>query len=170
MFGKLLNNERFKQRFCERARELCSSLFLYENTYPVVHDLLETLRPKIVEQGYRFGYPESVSFWDNGNSLIYSFLENRVEGYLDAMENSPLLDIEDLFYDFNSFICYPNPSNGTIFINIIDNQVNTYNIQVYNLVGSLVYEKPVSMSLNLDLPAGMYIVKIGKSTQKIIIQ
>ena len=91
VFGKLLQNKQFRNAFKARARELCKGLFRYESTYPVFHEIEEALRPHIHDQKHRFGYPPSEKAWNEGNAVINEFLKQRVEAYLKAMDESPLL-------------------------------------------------------------------------------
>ncbi len=69
----------------------------------------------------------------------------------------------------------PNPSNGLFNVNIISNNTN---VEVYNLVGQLVYNttaKVGNLSLNLkDLSKGTYFVKFSNenssTTKKLVIE
>lgn len=170
IFGKLLKNNQFRERFKARARQLCDGMFRYENTYPVVHDLIEAMRPRIGDQTHRFGYPDNEAYWDIGNDIIYTFLENRVERYLTALDTLDVYDVGELISYPVGFVCYPNPSSGKIHVNLIDNQLYTTNIQIYNAFGALVYDEPAQASLEIVLPSGIYLIKIANSTQRIIIQ
>lgn len=170
IFGKLLKNNQFLTAFKDRAYELCDGPFLYANTYSIFNGIIETMRPKINEQTHRFGYPEDMEFWDSGNAAINQFLENRVENYLTLIEESPLLDnIDEFMSDTDKFTCHPNPTNGKIFIYLYDNQLSTNNIKIYSILGNLVYDEPATPFIDLDLPAGIYLLRIGNSTKRIII-
>ena len=72
---------------------------------------------------------------------------------------------------------YPNPSKGTFSIAVNSN--NTYDFDIYNITGNLVYSQKANTSnyvanLNLNLPQGLYLVKvydgIQTKTSKLIIQ
>ena len=171
MFGKLLENDLFKMNFEARVRELCNGPFLYENTYPVFHDIVETLRPNIEDQRHRFGYPSSMSFWDVGNDLINDFLAHRVENYCGEWE------VFSVFHEhFKEFVSvYPNPSSGSIHL-IIDNaQTIADEIAIYDAMGRRVFVEPYKytegineVTIQPNLGAGIYLLKIGSYTHRIV--
>lgn len=97
LLGKLLQNDKFKRAFKTRAMELCDGPFQFENTYPILHDMVETLRPKIHDQRHRFGYPPTDELWNHGNKVIHDFLMNRVEQYLTTMNESDLFETDEAF-------------------------------------------------------------------------
>ncbi len=69
-----------------------------------------------------------------------------------------------------SFQVYPNPSTG--FVNINSNE-NLNKIEVLNLHGQLVYSKDASgqnTKLDLtDMEKGIYFIRTGNTTQRLII-
>ena len=178
VFGKLLDNEQFRIAFTERAQELCNGLFTYEYTFPIFHDMVETLRPKIGEQRHRFGYPPSDAVWNNGNNIINAFLEHRVDRFLSAMNNFlTTWDLEELLSDSRQLYCFPNPTNGNLWIQIPDNDRHASELVVYDVRGIVVHREPLPLgsgshliSTQLHLSAGLYLIKIGNHTQQIIVQ
>lgn len=177
LFGKLLKNEQFREAFKARAREWCNGPFMSNNTLRIYNDVVETMRPKISDQSHRFGYPASESAWNTGNAYIHDFLEQRVEDYLDIIASSPLLDIDELMLGHDKFACFPNPTTGEFWVQKFENSPSDAEIRIYNVTGILVFEKSVSLdageniiSLNPHLQAGVYFIKIGNLTQRIVIQ
>ena len=174
LFGKLLENNQFKAAFESRALELCGSLFQYDNTSLVFNDIVTTLRPKIEDQRHRFGYPPNTDVWNEGNARIDDFLYHRVEWYLDAMEAFPLLQPGVTFSDIDSFVVFPNPTHGAINIQMQNQYPRPVMIIVYNVVGQVVtyvfreVEEGETISLDYDLPAGVYFVRIGSCMKKMI--
>ena len=98
VFGKLLQNKQFRNAFKARAHELCNGMFKYENTYPIFHEIEEALRPHILDQKHRFGYPASEKAWNGANATINTYIKHRVKNYLKLMDESPL------FADTDSYI------------------------------------------------------------------
>ncbi len=174
LFGKLLENNEFKTAFKSRARELSGSLFQYENTSAVFHGIVETLRPKVADQRHRFGYPPSMDVWNNGNAEIDTFLEGRVEHYLDDMEAFPLFHDDFTISDLDRFTCFPNPTEGEIQIKMQVDWPRPVIVFIYNVLGQVVYCQPMSLSeeehltLRVDLAAGVYLLRIGSCTQRIV--
>ena len=69
-------------------------------------------------------------------------------------------------------IVYPNPSDGTITININDN--NNYVIgrvvEIYNVLGKIVYESAIPVSkteITLNVTKGIYFYKVKDNTQNL---
>ena len=174
LFGKLLENNQFKAAFKTRARELCGSLLQYENTSRVFNNIVAKLSPKIEDQRHRFGYPPTNDVWNEGNARVDSFLYNRVERYLDAMEAFPLLQTDVTFSDMDRFDVFPNPTNGSISILMQEMYSRPVMIAVYNVVGQAVayefrkVEDGETICLDMDLPAGVYFIKIGSCVRKMI--
>jgi len=77
-------------------------------------------------------------------------------------------------FDLNapeSFDLWPNPSNGEVWI--ANDSSHRERLQVFNLQGRSVFEiwmNAGSSKINLnDLPSGLYILKLGKKTSKLIV-
>ena len=78
--------------------------------------------------------------------------------------------VEDFFNENNSIYIYPNPSSGKFFVSIINPQPAINTISVYNVLGKIVFEKPLNSkqeTLVLNLPAGIYFYQV-KGQEKII--
>ena len=174
LLGKLLENNQFKDAFKARARELCGSLLQYDNTSLVFNEILAKLSPKIEDQRHRFGYPPTDDVWNEGNARIDSFLYNRVERYLDAMEAFPLLQPDVTFSDMDRFDVFPNPTSGSISILMQEMYSRPVTVIIYNVVGQVVtyefrkVEDGEAICLDTNLPAGIYFVKIGSCVRKMI--
>ncbi len=174
LFGKLLENNQFKAAFKTRAYELCGTLFQYENTSRVFNEIVAKLSPKIEDQRHRFGYPPNDDMWNNGNARIDNFLYHRVEWYLDAMEAFPLLQPDVTFSDIDRFDVFPNPTHGAINIQMQNQYPRPVMIIIYNVIGQVVtyafreVEEGETISLDYDLPVGVYIVRIGSCVKKMI--
>ena len=170
LFGKLLENETFKTVFDARLKELCDGLFLYENTYPVFQGIVEALCPNIENQGHRFGYPSSIGDWEYGNARINDFLSHRVENYLDEWESFTALD--ELSEDM--FSIYPNPSSGEIHLRFNAELNGGVGIAIYDVLGRKVFAEMIvidnggEITLNPELPAGVYVLKVGGHSQRIV--
>ena len=69
---------------------------------------------------------------------------------------------------------YPNPSKGSFKINVYDKDIQEIKLTIYDLNGSIVFEKVLSglfpgVSLDMKLrKAGLYLVKIDTGKENII--
>lgn len=175
LFRKLLENQNYKNFFSQRLHELCESTFQYENTYPYYQEITAALRPEINNQIARFHNPTNLDSWNWGLTVIDDFLKDRVENYINAFDNSILLCRSN--HSIPSFMCFPNPSDGEVFIRLDDSSISAAEIEIYDILGQEVFSKPCVLSdtgkqfsINPNLPAGVYFLKIGNHIQRIIRQ
>jgi hypothetical protein len=70
------------------------------------------------------------------------------------------------------FYIYPNPAKNFVRLVIQESEVSTASI--YNLSGSLLIKKPVSIEDNeidiSNLSVGVYLLKVGNKTDKLIVK
>lgn len=90
---------------------------------------------------------------------------------MDAFLNSSTLAIEDVVADeSNSFEIYPNPTSNVVHISSV--KPGTETLELYTILGQKVSESRYSgLSQSLDVSAlskGVYILKIGEETFKVI--
>lgn len=106
---------------------------------------------------------------------IATFLDvAALEAYKDT-EDDTALGVED-FKVNNTFKMFPNPSGNEVSIEI--NQVyvkENSSVKIYNILGGLVYDKPVNykeriLKINHNLKSGIYLVKVGKQTGKLLVK
>lgn len=115
------------------------------------------------------------------DTLLYRFtfisdgIQTNKDGWM--IDNFDLIDswesLESLQYE--DIRLYPNPTSGTLHIDGMEISPGNSRMDVYDIGGKLLIQRPLySNSTRLDLPAGMYFVRIaGKEktdTQKIIIK
>ena len=69
----------------------------------------------------------------------------------------------------NNFKIYPNPNNGLFVIEL--NELNSYNVVLYNSLGQKVHEEVSGSNISqIDcqaLPEGLYFIMIGLAEQTI---
>jgi hypothetical protein len=171
VFGKLLKNEQFKMAFEARAMELCEGMFLYENTYPLYQSIVDTLRPNVGSHVHRFGNPTSMSAWENGNTYTNGFLSHRAEtfwenwyGFVGLKEHTEV-----------TACVFPNPSSEEIHLSFDSDAFGITEIAIYDLMGRKVYVQQSGITqghnditLHPDLRAGVYVLKWGCQTIKIV--
>ena len=70
--------------------------------------------------------------------------------------------------DVNDVAIYPNPSNGTFFIN---NSNKMYAIEIYSIIGQKIYSEKNSTKSEITLPnitKGMYFVRVTIDSNSVI--
>lgn len=171
LFGKLLENNQFKAAFEARAMELCEGMFLYENTYPMFYDIVETLRPNVNSHCHRFGNPISMSDWEDGNSYTRGFLSHRVETFLDGWHTFVGLD----GHSEETVDVFPNPSSGEIHLSFYGDTFGNTEIDIYDMLGRKVFTQLCMINhghndimLQSNLKTGVYVLKMGSQAIKIV--
>ena len=93
----------------------------------------------------------------NGNEL------SNVDIYIDPYCTPPI-GIDPNEIDTHVFSIYPNPTSGIIHLELPDKNVQNHLLAtLYNMQGQVVFTQTLASSdrdLNLNLPAGMYLLKV----------
>lgn len=173
MFRRLLENDNFKKAFSRRLHELCNGPLQYDSIKPFHQEILDALAPSIHYQTQRFGYPESMHYWDWANSLIDGFLRQRTQTYLDAFDKSPLFK-PYILSNTDDFVCYPNPSNNEAFIKLVNERSRPFEIVISDALGRVYYHQnhyfaPLeNLEIGTMLNPGFYIIKVGTKHQRFL--
>ena len=153
-----------------RIRALCMEDFVYSNTSQVFNHICDLLRPEIDAQSYRFGNPSSVAFWNYACTLTDQFLQDRVDSYL-AEWDSFVMEVPE-YHTF--FLCYPNPSFGEIRLRLNGETMPKGELAIFDILGQKVFSEIVvaensdEITVNPDLAPGVYVLKIGGHSQRIV--
>ena len=170
-FRKLLENESFREQFVHRFNELVSTRFSYQNTKPYFDYIKQTLQDEVPNQIGRFHCPEAYSSWENYcMPVIDYFLRERPENILEALNDFVSVD------EFLTSVlgCYPNPFSDEIHIGVEAKGLGAKEVVIYDLLGRKVFSKTVvtengnEIILNPELPAGVYVLKMGGHSQRIV--
>lgn len=170
LFRKLLENQRFFGRFDEKINALCREDFTYENTSPFYSHICSLLQQGVEAQSFRFGYPSGVAFWNWACTLTNSFLQNRVDSYLVEWHAFTVGNPEHQAV----FHCYPNPSSGEIHLSFDVWVLGNTDVSIYDVLGRKVFSETVAqtsggeITLNPSLQAGVYVLKVGSHSQRIV--
>lgn len=114
--------------------------------------------------------------WD---SELICYSENFLPVYPPGSDCDPTVGIFDQELITLDFICYPNPTNEFINIQISNPQAEKYFVEIYNITGQRIYseemESSASYSINcVNMKAGIYFIILSspteiKTTQKLLI-
>lgn len=174
MFRKLLTNPQFVMDFRERFQQLMEHEFSYDHTHPYFDSITSLVRPAIPDQVARFLRPSSPDHWETLIGNIDNFLQLRVEDMTEKL-NALLSTNEHLLS--SSFTCGPNPFSNTLVVTMRAETASVLPLEVVDMMGRVVVSQTVSLDtginvLSLDLPLapGLYVLKIGGSSAKIIRQ
>ena len=174
LFRRLLENNDFKSRYRHRVDELCSGVLQYDAVAPFLDGVEQDLRWEVPNEIARFGYPESLNYWDWGLYLIRDFLSGRVLAYQQACAEFEPLKEHDYQPNTNDFVVYPNPVEDVVCIKMLDGRSRAVD---YNLLdmsgrsymnGMMYIPACATLKLRLDLAAGVYVLKIGGEAHRIL--
>lgn len=171
LFRRLLENQGFKERFNMRIGVLCMEDFTYAKTSQVFHHICDLLRPEIDAQAFRFGNPPSHAFWNYACTLTDDFLATREDTYMDEWVGFIGLDEGK---EMVSFICYPNPFFNEIHLHWWCDEEKKHEIAIYDALGRKVFAQTVGIergneiTIRPSLPSGVYVLKLGELSMKIV--
>ncbi len=115
----------------------------------------------------------------NATSSLNYFLSQTEAGNMDVMNltingTQIFSAVPALTFESNKLKVYPNPANGNAMMTIKYEDNKPWNVEIYNMQGQLKFKRTdltdethVSTSI---LSKGIYIVKAGLSTQKLVIK
>ena len=171
-FRKLMENDDFKLQFNTRFHELLGTTFSYEVTKPIFDDIKETIIDEVPFQSDRFGFPMSLDSWDEDMRNVDWFLHHRCEMIQEPLE---MLLVGLTEAQQSQFLCYPNPFSGELHICLDAEAFDKDEVAIYDMMGRKVFAMPLqfdnanpTITFNPHLNAGVYVLRIGKLTQKIV--
>lgn len=173
-FRRLLENNHFKEQFANRFNQLASTVFSYQNTKPYFEYIKQTLMYEVPNQIERFHSPSSYSTWEwYCMAVIDNFLSERPTAIIEEL-GVFLSVFEGQILDF---MCYPNPFSDEIHVCIGSERLVADEISIYDLFGRKVFAQSCMLShgyndimLQPNLCAGVYVLKLGCQTMKIVRQ
>ena len=172
MFRKCLENKGFVDGFENRIFELCHDVLNYEKMFQYYQRVREQMYPEIEMQSFRFGNPVHLGYWDWACTLTDDFLSTRVDSYYAEWMNFVGLEEQT---SMASIFCYPNPSTGAIHVFFKAEVAGSCEISMYDIMGRQVFTQSClldygnnDLMIQPNLPAGVYVLKVGSHSQRIV--
>lgn len=167
---KLLENDAFKTRFEDRFDELVNTAFSYDVTSPIFENIKMRIEPEIPQQSERFGFPQNKETWVSDMDLVDYFLRTRPRYIVEPLHDLIVRVPEN---HKETFTVYSNPSSEEIHFKWQPKEEKMVEIAIFDILGRKVFSKTVAdnvgeTTLNPILQAGVYLLKIGSHTEKII--
>lgn len=173
MFRKLLENDGFKERFVSRFYALMATQFSYGVTKGYFEDAASMVRGEVPRQCVRFGLPSSSDHWEYNLKTIDVFLETRGEDIVGRLDDFFAIDGNML----DVIAMYPIPVKDDLHLILWSDGFTVSYVELLDLMGrKLLSEKIVLRSgenqvdLSCPIASGVYILRFGNKTQKIVIQ
>ena len=171
LFRKMLESKRFVERFCLRYNDLVNNELAFVNTSPAWQYIYHALEDEIPSQSGRFGTPVSPRQWSRAVSRTLGFLQERPQKAYGEL----LRFLADRTL-VSTLSCFPNPSQGRFKLSFQAETAGLVPLSIHNTFGQLVLsqywpvekgEKLIPVSVNL--PQGLYVVRVGNSSAKIMV-
>ena len=175
VLNHFLENDYFRKMFYNRYMELKQTHLNYNELRSYVDYLKDNVIDEVPKQSQRFGFPQSLARFERDMDTNYVFIARRAEMFEQELQEFGLVALDEISMTYLS--CYPNPSSGAFMLNIGARNDADITVEIFNCFGQRVYaskhdliEGDNAFSMNLNLPHGIYFIKIGNITHKIIIQ
>lgn len=172
MFRRLLENEGFKKKFLLRLNELMEGPFRYDNTKRYLEAATEVVRAEVPNQARRFNRPNNLSHWEKLIAQQDHFLQCRVADMHEKIFT--FFSVGDSIME-GTYACYPNPFTDQIRVSFVASGLGREDVAIFDMLGRKVYgdafyymEGENRITLHLDLPAGVYVLKVGNRVQRIM--
>jgi hypothetical protein len=170
-FRKLLESETFVKDYLARLREVSQNCLAYRNTKPLLDNILQQVQGEIQHQVERFNNPGSVGEWKTCCHDVDKYLCDRQDEF--EMQTKNFFGLADKDVDF---VCYPNPSiNGQVNIKFVTNDLVFDDLVIYDINGRCVFRDSflsgggASVPISHQFSSGVYVLKIGPHSKKIVV-
>lgn len=171
---RLLTCDYFRQMLKNRFLELKETHFSYAATKSYLEEYRTSVSCEIANQARRFGFPWDVWKWQSEMDSTDMFLQRRCSIFEQELD-------EFLSVDENNesavMVCYPNPSSGQFTLLLFSEKENLLLLEVDDVRGQRVYHEMKSVEagenvirLDLQLASGLYLLRLGSVTQRILIE
>ena len=164
-----MENDTFKVQFLSRFHELMSTEFNYAKTQTYYQEIHDLLCKEIPNQAKRFDIPSSYGEWERVMKRVDRFLSNRSA------------DIDRSLIQFatektNIERLYPNPAHQLINVEVSSEKASIIEISIFNNMGQTVHHSRqvvgsglTEIQLPINFRSGIYYLKIGPSTKKLVV-
>lgn len=163
---RLLESPHFRFAFCKRYLELSETYFSYEYMKSLLDEYQYAIEGEVESQSQRFRFPRNVDKWQTDIGRTDEFLQERhayfreeIKNYLAVGEASSV-----------TASCYPNPFADEIRLRYPSDNDKAQEVAIYDVMGRKVFSETCSNEtiLKPNLPAGVYVLKVGGYTQRIV--
>ena len=174
-FRKLIENQDFLDYFSTRFDDLMMNQLNYESILPYYTALRAEVEQEIPNQCARFRFPQDVERWENDMTRVEDFLFG-LNGRMQTQLNGFYEQHHTGMAEWTSpFTCYPNPFTDEIHLRFWATTLEVNEIAIYDMMGRKVFMMPCllkegrnEITFNPNLSPGVYIIKVGNHTQRIV--
>lgn len=171
VMNRFLENKGFRFQFCKRYNELSQTYFGYDFMKSVLDEYRQLVEGEVEDQYNRFHFPWSMNRWFTDMEKADEFMRQRheyfreeIKDYLSVWESTSV-----------AVSCYPNPFTDEIRLRYQSNNFKGEEVAIYDVMGRKVFSGTCSGNDNgneiifkPNLPAGVYVLKVGSYAQRIV--
>lgn len=173
VFRKLLENEEFRKRFVMRFNSLLSTQFRYAVTKPYFVDAAAKVRNEMPAHCDRFGSPINTEAWEHSIKVVDRFLYRRAlymsEKILAFFKYDNVGKISNAITSITS--------SGNAGVTIWSDDYVSGRIVIYDVLGRCLMSQRVVLGVGANeitlpyrLSSGVYVVRFGIVTKKMVVQ
>lgn len=173
-FRKCLDNSEFRNNFKNRFKQLMADQLSYDKISPCFNALCSLIEAEVPLQCHRFGFPSDVETWLKDVNSVDFHLRSLNQKMSESLDH--FMDSHSLSNGVQSLDYYFNPSQDQLILFIDATVSQQSNMSLLNLLGQEVYTQAVSLhagpntiSLNVQLPSGLYVLVLGNKVTKIVL-
>ena len=165
-FNHFRENEWFVRAFRNRYYQLRELCFSYDYMKSVLDAYGSAVEGEIESQAQRFRFPGNIDRWRQDMERANNFLGQRDQYYKEELVY--YLDIEETASEVG--LCYPNPFTDEIHLRYSSDDGKSQEVAIYDVMGRKVFSGTCfnETLLKPNLPAGVYVLKAGTMTQRIV--
>ena len=167
ILSRFLENKEFRFQLCKRYNELSHTYFGYDFMKSVLEEYRQLVEGEVEDQYNRFRFPKNMNRWFTDMEKADEFMRQRheyfreeIKDYLAVGESASV-----------AVSCYPNPFTNEIRLRYQSNDFKGEEVAIYDVLGRKVFSETCNadeITLKPDLPAGVYVLKVGTMTQRIV--
>ena len=173
-FNHFLDCEGFRKMLQDRYFELAETVFRYESLMEIWDEYRAAVEEEVPDQSDRFGFPRNMQRWQSDMDSTEAFFVKRKAAF--GRDLFELLAVDEVVVA-NGLTAYPNPNHGTFYIRLEADEPASCPVEIIDGMGRRVFAEECRLSsgenevrISTGLSPGLYLVKIGNATKRIIIQ
>jgi len=173
ILNAFMKNTSFCEAFYQRYMQLRGSHLSYSSMKQELDYYGETVEGEIESQAERFLFPYSKQQWEEDMVKADEFLRLRYTYYEPEWE----WGVGEHPASAGTLACYPNPTEGSFMVSLEGMADGEAEIEVFDMTGRKVSSRDIIMNeggnrfvMDEQLPSGLYLIRVGALSQRIVIK
>lgn len=174
ILNAFMENTSFREAFYSRYLQLKGTHLSYESMKQMLDHYGQTVEGEIESQVERFFFPNSKEQWLEDMEKADQFLQTRFAYYETEWD---WIGLDEHPLSTNTLACYPNPAESSFVVSLNCISGGETDIEVFDVTGRKVSSRSVVLNegenrfvMEAGLPSGLYLVRAGSQSQRIVIK